>query len=132
MSAMSQERSFVGAALRHPQLKRLGNFRLGVVGATSGVSQTDLVQRLIRNACVNDGTPASGNEVRSVDLIESYLRVPGVEMKRYEPVPGRASQSSEARRAAHCRRNSVPGHSLPAGWARPGRWSRWRGGALAA
>ena len=52
---------------------------------------TDLVQRLIRNACVNDGTPASGHEVRSVDLIESYLRVPGAEMKRYEPVPGRAS-----------------------------------------
>jgi len=52
---------------------------------------TDLVQRLIRNACVNDGTPASGKEVRSVDLLESYLHVPGVEMKRYEPVPGRAT-----------------------------------------
>ena len=52
---------------------------------------TDLVQRLIRNACVNDGTPASGNEVRSVDLLESYLHLPGTEMKRYEPLPGRAS-----------------------------------------
>ncbi len=52
---------------------------------------TDLLQRLIRNSCVNEGTPESGHEVRSVDLLESYLRLPGVEMKRYEPVPGRAS-----------------------------------------
>src|SRR5437868_13033527 len=37
------------------------------------------------------GTPTSGHEIRSVDLLENYLRVPGVEMKRYEPVPGRAS-----------------------------------------
>jgi acetylornithine deacetylase/succinyl-diaminopimelate desuccinylase-like protein len=52
---------------------------------------TDLLQRLIRNSCVNEGTPESGHEVRSVDLLESYLRVPGVEVKRYEPVPGRVS-----------------------------------------
>jgi acetylornithine deacetylase/succinyl-diaminopimelate desuccinylase-like protein len=52
---------------------------------------TDVLQRLIRNACVNEGTPESGHEVRNVDLLESYLRLPGVEMKRYEPVPGRAS-----------------------------------------
>src|SRR2546427_8643456 len=52
---------------------------------------TDLVQRLIRNACVNDGTPESGHEIRSVELLESYLRSPGVEIRRYEPLPGRAS-----------------------------------------
>ncbi len=52
---------------------------------------TDVLQRLIRNSCVNEGTPESGHEIRSVDLLESYLRLPGVEMKRYEPVPGRAS-----------------------------------------
>ena len=52
---------------------------------------TELLQRLIRNSCVNEGTPESGHEIRSVDLLESYLRGPGVEMKRYEPVPGRAS-----------------------------------------
>src|SRR5438445_10422417 len=52
---------------------------------------TDLLQRLIRNACVNEGTPESGHEIRSVDLLESSLSAPGVEMKRYEPVPGRAS-----------------------------------------
>ena len=52
---------------------------------------TDLLQRLIRNSCVNDGTPESGHEVRSVDLLESFLKLPGAEMKRYEPVPGRGS-----------------------------------------
>src|SRR3989449_6398881 len=52
---------------------------------------TDLIEQLIRNACVNDGTAESGTEIRSVDLLESYLRVPGAELKRYEPVPGRAS-----------------------------------------
>ena len=34
---------------------------------------TDLLQHLIRNACVNDGTTESGNEARSVDLLQSYL-----------------------------------------------------------
>ena len=52
---------------------------------------TDLLQRLIRNECVNDGTLASGHEMRSVDLLDDYLRLPGVEMKRYEPMPGRGS-----------------------------------------
>src|SRR5437763_144944 len=52
---------------------------------------TDLRQGLIRNECVNDGTPSSGHEIRSVDLLEDYLRLPGAEMRRYEPVPGRAN-----------------------------------------
>jgi len=52
---------------------------------------TDLLQHLIRNQCVNDGTPASGHEVRSVDTLEAYLRAPGLEMERYEPSPGRGS-----------------------------------------
>jgi len=62
-------------------------------GVTTDVMEetTDLLQRLIRNSCVNEGTAESGHEIRSVDLLESYLRAPGVEMKRYEPVPGRAS-----------------------------------------
>jgi len=34
---------------------------------------TDLLQHLIRNACVNDGRTDSGQEVRSADLLESYL-----------------------------------------------------------
>jgi acetylornithine deacetylase/succinyl-diaminopimelate desuccinylase-like protein len=52
---------------------------------------TDLLQHLIRNQCVNDGTPASGHEIRSIDTLEAYLRAPGIEMERYEPSPGRGS-----------------------------------------
>ena len=50
---------------------------------------TDLLQQLIRNACVNDGTPESGNESRSADLLEAYLGGSGVDVERYEPSPGR-------------------------------------------
>jgi acetylornithine deacetylase/succinyl-diaminopimelate desuccinylase-like protein len=52
---------------------------------------TDLLQQLIRNACVNDGTTESGGEARSVDLLSSYLGGTGADMERYEPVPGRSS-----------------------------------------
>ncbi|MGH2554213.1 MAG: M20/M25/M40 family metallo-hydrolase [Actinomycetota bacterium] len=52
---------------------------------------TDLLQQLIRNACVNDGTMESGGEVRSVDLLSSYLEGAGSDIERFEPVPGRAS-----------------------------------------
>jgi acetylornithine deacetylase/succinyl-diaminopimelate desuccinylase-like protein len=52
---------------------------------------TDLLQHLIRNACVNDGTDESGGEARSVDVIESYLAGAGLDLERYEPLPGRAS-----------------------------------------
>ena len=51
----------------------------------------DLLQQLIRNACVNDGRPESGEEVRSVDLLASYLEGSGADLQRYEPLPGRAS-----------------------------------------
>jgi acetylornithine deacetylase/succinyl-diaminopimelate desuccinylase-like protein len=47
-----------------------------------------LLQQLIRNACVNDGTPASGQEIRSVETLADYL---GVGPQVVEPAPGRAS-----------------------------------------
>jgi acetylornithine deacetylase/succinyl-diaminopimelate desuccinylase-like protein len=52
----------------------------------------ELLQALIRNGCVNDGTPASGEEVRNADLLTAYLEeAPGVELEHYEPLPGRRS-----------------------------------------
>lgn len=47
-----------------------------------------LLQTLIRNQCVNDGTPESGFEVRSVETVVEYL---GVEGEVFEPAPGRQS-----------------------------------------
>lgn len=51
----------------------------------------ELLQTLIRNRCVNDGTPTSGEEVRNADVIEATVAGPGVELERYEPTPGRTS-----------------------------------------
>lgn len=50
-----------------------------------------LLQQLIRNACVNDGTAASGGEARNVDLLRSELDGCGADLAVYEPLPGRAS-----------------------------------------
>src|ERR671936_190849 len=52
---------------------------------------TELLQHLIRNACVNDGTRESGGELRNADLLAGYLEGTGLEMQMFEPVPGRAS-----------------------------------------
>src|SRR5436305_14043988 len=52
---------------------------------------TELLQQLIRNACVNDGRAESGEEGRSADLLTSYLEGSGLDLQRYEPLPGRAS-----------------------------------------
>jgi acetylornithine deacetylase/succinyl-diaminopimelate desuccinylase-like protein len=52
---------------------------------------TELLQHLIRNACVNDGTRGSGNEARSADLLAGYFDGSGVDIERYEPAPGRTS-----------------------------------------
>ncbi len=51
----------------------------------------DLLQQLIRNACVNDGSPTSGQEVRSADVLASVLGSSGLDVERYESEPGRTS-----------------------------------------
>ena len=48
----------------------------------------ELLQELIRNACVNDGTVASGHEHRSVETLTSFFGAPGMVI---EPAPGRQS-----------------------------------------
>lgn len=52
---------------------------------------TELLQELIRNACVNDGTVESGQEVRSTDLLRTYLEDVPVDIEVFEPEPGRRS-----------------------------------------
>jgi len=52
---------------------------------------TDLLRTLIRNACVNDGTPASGQEERNADAIEAYLAGSGLACERHTAAPGRTS-----------------------------------------
>jgi acetylornithine deacetylase/succinyl-diaminopimelate desuccinylase-like protein len=52
---------------------------------------TDLLQHLIRNACVNDGSPESGQEVRTASVLSSYLEGTGLDLERYEARPGRGN-----------------------------------------
>ena len=58
----------------------------GLTGAT-----VELLQVLIRNRCVNDGTEASGEEVRNADVLQQVIEGPGVQVERYEAAPGRVS-----------------------------------------
>lgn len=52
---------------------------------------TELLQQLIRNACVNDGTAGSGQEIRNAELLGAYLEGAGLNIEAFEPTPGRAS-----------------------------------------
>jgi acetylornithine deacetylase/succinyl-diaminopimelate desuccinylase-like protein len=52
---------------------------------------TDLLRHLIANACVNDGTAASGGEARSVDVLHQYLGDTGIDVVTDEPAPGRGN-----------------------------------------
>ncbi|MDQ6615520.1 MAG: M20/M25/M40 family metallo-hydrolase [Actinomycetota bacterium] len=61
-----------------------------ILGSLSG-EVTELLQQLIRNACVNDGTVASGHEERSADLLRSYFDGTGLDVESYQPRPGRTS-----------------------------------------
>ncbi len=81
----------------------------------------ELLTALIRNECVNDGTPDSGREVRSVNTLADYLGRPG---QMYEPHPGRQSvvyrvpgtTPGAPRLALMGHLDVVPAN--PAGWSR--------------
>jgi len=51
----------------------------------------ELLQTLIRNACVNDGHANSGHEVRNADVLTSVLEESGLDVQRFEAHPGRVS-----------------------------------------
>ena len=53
----------------------------------------ELLQQLIRNQCVNDGSVGSGHEVRTSDVLRTYLQGSGLDLEVYEPdgAPGRTS-----------------------------------------
>ena len=52
---------------------------------------TELLRTMIRNACVNDGTLASGQEVRNADALEAYFAGSGLAFERHTSSPGRTS-----------------------------------------
>ena len=44
---------------------------------------TELLQGLIRNQCVNDGTASSGNEQKSAAMLHDYLGSGGLAVERH-------------------------------------------------
>jgi acetylornithine deacetylase/succinyl-diaminopimelate desuccinylase-like protein len=50
----------------------------------------ELLQALIRNECVNDGTPESGHETRNAELLGGFLDGCGG-IEQFESLPGRGS-----------------------------------------
>ena len=61
------------------------------MSADSTAQTVELLQTMIRNSCVNDGTPESGQEVRNAETLVSFLEGTGLDIERYEPTPGRVS-----------------------------------------
>ena len=51
----------------------------------------ELLQALIRNECVNDGSPTSGGERRNADLLQTYLEGAGLTVERFTSVHDRTS-----------------------------------------
>ena len=51
----------------------------------------DLLQTLIQNECVNDGTPESGHETRNADVLRTVIEGPSVEVETLPVLPGRDS-----------------------------------------
>jgi acetylornithine deacetylase/succinyl-diaminopimelate desuccinylase-like protein len=52
---------------------------------------TELLRTMIRNACVNDDTVGSGQEIRNVAALDDYFAGSGLTCQRFEAAPGRAS-----------------------------------------
>jgi acetylornithine deacetylase/succinyl-diaminopimelate desuccinylase-like protein len=51
----------------------------------------ELLQTMIRNRCVNDGSVESGQEIRNADVLVGLLEGAGLDVERRESAPGRSS-----------------------------------------
>ena len=75
----------------------------GAVGSTAApvdrltAETVELLRALIREACVNTGDRASGNEIRGVRVLQRFLADVPVETQVFEAAPGRASLIARVR-----------------------------------
>ncbi|MEC6987597.1 MAG: M20/M25/M40 family metallo-hydrolase, partial [Actinomycetota bacterium] len=51
----------------------------------------ELLQTMIRNQCVNDGTAESGQEERNADTLVNFIEGAGLDVEVYDAAPGRRS-----------------------------------------
>ena len=66
----------------------------------------ELLQHMIRNRCVNDGTAESGYETRNADLLRSFLGSTGLDCSSTSRTPGPRLAGRRASRAATRRRRA--------------------------
>ena len=66
----------------------------------------DLLQQMIRNKCVNDGSVESGEETRNADLLESFFAGSGIDFERRESAPGRDNLIARIEGSTRTRRRS--------------------------
>lgn len=71
--------------------RRGGRVRSPLVGAEDDAEAVELVSRMIRNGCVNDGSGGGEVEQPNVDLVTAVLDAPGIELDRIETTPGRVA-----------------------------------------
>jgi acetylornithine deacetylase/succinyl-diaminopimelate desuccinylase-like protein len=84
----------------------------------------ELLQTLIRNACVNEGTVESGQEIRNAEVIAGFLAGSGIDVELLHAAPGRTSlvariEGTDPRAPSLC----LNGHTdvvpvTPDGWSR--------------
>src|SRR5207245_1014148 len=99
IAAGSQPRDPEGLARPHasrrvdPPGHRLPDPQHAFMNDALTAQTVELLQQLIRNQCVNDGSVASGQEVRTSDVLRAYLEGSGLDIEVYEPdgAPGRTS-----------------------------------------
>ena len=99
---------------------------------TTRLDPVELLQALIRNACVNDGRRESGQEVRNADALEAYLGTSGIETESFEAhhlVRGRRNNRLKmethragAQRLAHIGTGQLRTRRLTAGLRPAGFW----------
>jgi len=51
----------------------------------------ELLQTMIRNACVNEGTAASGHETRNADALVGFFDGAGIAVETFDAAPGRTN-----------------------------------------
>ena len=61
------------------------------MSAPHNFETVELLQAMIRNQCVNDGTESSGQEIRNADVLLSFLDGYGIDIETYTAAPGRTT-----------------------------------------
>jgi acetylornithine deacetylase/succinyl-diaminopimelate desuccinylase-like protein len=96
----------------------------GCVDASLTAQTVDLLRGMIRNACVNEGTVESGQEIRNAEMLATFLDGSGIDFELFHAAPGRTSlvarvEGHDPRAASLCLNGHIDVVPVtPAGWSR--------------